>query len=60
MTDFIVIAIIVVIVGLALRYIIRSRKRGVKCIGCPEGCHGCKQNGESACCCHTDAADPKK
>lgn len=59
MTDFIVIAIIVVIVGLALGYIIRSRKRGIKCIGCPEGCNSCKQSGGSACCCHTDAADQK-
>ncbi len=60
MTDLIVIAILVVVVGLALGYIIRARKRGVKCIGCPEGCRGCQQNEGSACCCHTDAADQKK
>ena len=35
MSDFIVIAIVVLIVGLALAYIIREKKRGVKCVGCP-------------------------
>ena len=49
MSDFIVIAIVVVIVGLALAYIIREKKRGVKCVGCPHGktcggsCSGCGQ-----------------
>lgn len=37
MIDFVVGAIIVVIVGLALMYIIKSRKNGIKCIGCPDG-----------------------
>lgn len=36
MIDFVVGAIIVVIVGSALAYIIRSRKNGIKCIGCPD------------------------
>ena len=43
MTDVIVIAIVLVIVAAALTYIIRAKKRGVKCIGCPHGgkCGGC-------------------
>ena len=35
MIDFIVIAIIVIALLLALRYIINEKKKGVKCIGCP-------------------------
>lgn len=33
--DFIIIFIILLIVGLALGYIIRSKKKGKGCIGCP-------------------------
>ena len=54
MTDLIVIAIVIVIVGSALGYIIRAKKRGVKCIGCPAGgnCTSCPSSGETAgnCC----------
>lgn len=55
MTDIIVIAILVVVVGSALGYIIHEKKRG-KCIGCPyaENCHACHQTGASACGCHTE------
>lgn len=41
MIDFIVGAILVVIVGLALAYIIKSRKNGIKCVGCPEAKNCC-------------------
>ena len=37
MTDLIIMAIVLLIVGLALFYIIKEKKRGVKCIGCPNG-----------------------
>ena len=36
--DIIVIAAIIVVVGGALAYIIKAKKSGKKCIGCPEGC----------------------
>lgn len=45
--DYFLIAIIAVILGLAIWYIYRSKKRGAKCIGCPDGakcsgnCAGC-------------------
>lgn len=44
--DYIVIAIILVIVGAASYYIYRTKKSGRKCIGCPGGvsCKGCKGN----------------
>lgn len=40
---WIAIGILAVIVGLAAFYVIRAKKRGKKCIGCPDG--GC------SCCC---------
>ena len=36
MTDLIVGLIVVAIVGGAIAYIIREKKRGVKCVGCPD------------------------
>ena len=39
MTDIIVIAIIALIIGGAVAYIIKAKKSGKRCIGCPEGCH---------------------
>lgn len=35
MTDFIVIAVLLVAIGVAAGYIIKAKKRGQKCIGCP-------------------------
>lgn len=35
MEEFIVISIIILIIGGALFYIIRAKKKGQKCIGCP-------------------------
>lgn len=59
--DLIVGGIVVVLVGLALFYIIKSRKKGIKCIGCPEGSHccSCHCSGENGCGgtangCHTE------
>lgn len=51
--DYIIIAIIGVIIGAAVGYIIKAKKSGKKCIGCPDsgscsscgsscsGCTGC-------------------
>ena len=35
MENFVVGAIIVVIIGAAIIYIIKEKKKGTKCIGCP-------------------------
>ncbi len=42
MTNFIVIALLVLVVGAAVRYIYKEKKRGTKCIGCPhsKSCSG--------------------
>lgn len=63
MTDIIVVAILVLVVGSAVGYIIRAKKRGVKCIGCSAGggcpsCHGAEQKSGCGCCCaHSDDAE---
>jgi len=42
MTNIIVIAVVALILGLAIGYIVKAKKRGVKCIGCPAGsCGSC-------------------
>jgi len=50
MTDFIIIAIVGLTVGLAGGYVYREKKKGRRCIGCPDsgtcsgscaGCSGC-------------------
>ena len=35
MADIVVAVILCVVVFLAVRYIVKERKKGVKCIGCP-------------------------
>ena len=35
MVDFIVTIILIAIVGLAVAYIYKEKKKGTKCIGCP-------------------------
>ncbi len=48
MADLIVTGIIVIIIGAAIAYIIREKKRGVKCIGCPSG-GNCSQESQRHC-----------
>lgn len=48
MINVVVVAIIVVLVGSALAYIIKSGKNGIKCIGCPD----CKSCSSCAACSH--------
>ena len=40
MGDWLVIVAVALIVGLAVFYVARAKKRGQKCIGCAEGCCG--------------------
>lgn len=48
--NIIAIAVIVLIVGGATAYIIRAKKNGQRCIGCPDSktCGGC--GGSCSCC----------
>ena len=49
MINIVIVAVIAIVVGAALTYIIRAKKNGAKCIGCPHskdcgGSCGCKTN----------------
>lgn len=35
MADFIIIMIIMILIGFAVAYIVKAKKNGEKCIGCP-------------------------
>lgn len=52
MIDFIAAGIGLLLVSLACAYIVKAKKRGVKCIGCPAGG---QCSGHCGCCGHTDA-----
>lgn len=64
MTNLFVGLIVLAIVGAAVAYIMQSRKKGIKCIGCPEGltcphsktgCGGCNScGGDGQCNGHTN------
>lgn len=52
MTDWIVVGILLAVIGCAVAYIVKSKKSGVKCIGCPSGCNcSGKNEGHSDCGC---------
>lgn len=50
MENIIIILILVVIVGLSIAYIMKAKKRGIKCIGCPNGGNCAYKNEESSGC----------
>lgn len=59
LVDIIVIAVIALVIGGAVAYIIKAKKSGKKCIGCPDSCSCGGKNGKgsaegSSCgsCCH--------
>ena len=37
MDDIIIIIVVAVILAIAIGYIVKQKKKGVKCIGCPHG-----------------------
>lgn len=53
LTDYIVILVVAIIIGGAVGYIIKAKRSGQKCIGCPDSktcsgkCSGC--NGSCGC-----------
>ena len=51
--SIIIAAIIIVLVAAAVRFIIKEKKRGVKCIGCPlAGECSSKHQADNKCSCH--------
>ncbi len=60
--DIIVVIVVLAIIGAAVMYIRKEKKRGVRCVGCPSAgqcsghCNGdCGGNENNHCACHTDA-----
>lgn len=47
MTDFMIGAVVLVILAAAIGYLVKAKKSGVKCIGCDSGC-GCSQKCDEA------------
>lgn len=55
MADFIVAGIVLILIVVATTYIIKAKKKGTKCIGCPMGgsCGAAdKSNSGGGCNCH--------
>lgn len=49
MQNVIIIAVLIAIIAFAAYYIIKAKRRGAKCIGCPSGggcCSNCREHGE--------------
>ena len=51
MIDYIVLAILVILIAAAGYYVYRAKKSGKKCIGCPDGCSCCAKKGNTPCGC---------
>ena len=57
MENVIIIAVLLLVLGGAVAYIVRAKKSGVKCIGCPAGgcCSGkCGEQAGCGCGCHCE------
>ena len=60
MTDIIIIAVLVVIIGLAGLYVYKAKKSGKKCIGCPDGSSCSGSCGSCSCGCSETAKENEK
>jgi len=60
LADIIAVAVIVIIVGAAIAYIIKAKKSGKKCIGCPDSCSCSSKNKNDQGCCGCGCASKEK
>lgn len=52
MENIIIVAVLILIIGLAAFYVYRAKKKGKKCIGCPDSGSRCSaKNGNCSCGC---------
>ncbi len=49
MEDILVLAILVAVLAAAIIYVVRAKKKGVKCVGCPHA-NTCGKNTENGSC----------
>lgn len=54
MTDLIVGIILIVILGSAIAYVVKAKRSGVKCIGCPSAGNCSSRNKQNSCGCSSD------
>ena len=47
MDNFIIIALLILIVGGAVAYVVKAKTNGIKCVGCPDAK---KCSGDCSCC----------
>ena len=60
--SIIIVAVLVLIVGLAGGYVYKAKKSGKKCIGCPDSGCSCHANAKTSCsgpCCGCGNAEKK-
>ncbi len=50
MTDIIIIGILLIVVGSAVFYIVKAKKNGAKCIGCPAAGNCPSRNADKLAC----------
>ena len=50
MADIIIVGILLLIVGGAIFYIVKEKKKGTKCIGCPAAGNCSSRNGDQTAC----------
>lgn len=50
--------LLLAVLGGAVAYIVKAKKKGQKCIGCPGGCSCCPSQGEKNSCCSCRPKDP--
>ena len=56
--DILVVLILILILGLAVLYIVKKKKSGAKCIGCPYSSQ-CGKNGATSCNCNVGTEESK-
>lgn len=49
MADLVVVVVVAVLLGAAIRYIVKEKKRGTRCIGCADAGSCMKQNSGCSC-----------
>lgn len=59
MENIIIVAILLVIVGLAVFYVYRAKKKGKKCIGCPDSGSCSTSKCEGGCNCGCGCSEEK-
>lgn len=59
MANFVIAGILLIIIGMAIMHIVKAKKNGQKCIGCPSGCN-CSSKKEHHSECHCQDSSNKK